>query len=134
MSKEQQYFLKALEANEDDEATRLVYADWLEENGFDEEAQRQRKWPEAKLWMLEFTRSINHNNQDEDPHTYEYVMEQGHSIVNGENAHFGTDAGADYFREGLHNKKEFFKYWSILTGEPVPSDQLLEDTWVRCAC
>src|SRR5205814_1124014 len=45
-------FLKALAKNEDDTATRLVYADWLDEHGEHEEADRQRKWPAAKEWLV----------------------------------------------------------------------------------
>lgn len=49
-------FLKALEQNEDDEPTRLVYADWLDEQGEYEEAARQRKWTAAKKWLVEFAK------------------------------------------------------------------------------
>jgi uncharacterized protein (TIGR02996 family) len=41
-------FLWALAANEYDKQTRLVYADWLDERGEHEEADRQRKWPRGK--------------------------------------------------------------------------------------
>ena len=47
-------FLKALAENEDDTTTRLVYADWLDEQGEHEEADRQRKWPAAKEWLVRF--------------------------------------------------------------------------------
>jgi len=47
-------FLRALEADEDDVTTRLVYADWLEERGQTEEAERQRAWPAAKEWLVKF--------------------------------------------------------------------------------
>lgn len=45
---ERDAFVQALAQNEDDEVTRLVFADWLEEHGEEEEAQRMRKWKEAK--------------------------------------------------------------------------------------
>lgn len=50
-------FLKALQDNEDDVAVRLAYADWLEDQGQHEEADRQRKWPAAKEWLREFARN-----------------------------------------------------------------------------
>ncbi len=47
-------FLKALAQNEDETTTRLVYADWLDERGEHEEADRQRKWPVAREWLVQF--------------------------------------------------------------------------------
>ncbi len=47
-------FLKALAKNEDDTSTRLVFADWLDEHGEYDEANRQRAWPEAKAWLVKF--------------------------------------------------------------------------------
>lgn len=55
---ERDAFLRALAANEDDVATRMVYADWLDERGEHEEADRQRKWPRAKEWLRQF--AANH--------------------------------------------------------------------------
>jgi uncharacterized protein (TIGR02996 family) len=56
-------FLRALANDEDDTPTRLVYADWLEERGEHEEADRQRKWPAAKEWLV---RLCKYNNPTED--------------------------------------------------------------------
>jgi uncharacterized protein (TIGR02996 family) len=52
-------FLKLLAENEDDTTTRLVYADWLDDRGEHEEADRQRKWPAAKEWLVRFCRANN---------------------------------------------------------------------------
>jgi uncharacterized protein (TIGR02996 family) len=43
-NQEKAAFEAAIKDNRYDQATRLVYADWLDENGFDEEAGRQRAW------------------------------------------------------------------------------------------
>ena len=45
---EREAFLEAIAANQDDTLIRLVFADWLDEHGEPEEAERQRQWPEAK--------------------------------------------------------------------------------------
>jgi uncharacterized protein (TIGR02996 family) len=42
-----------LAEHEDDELARAQYADWLEENGQDDEAGRQREWPMAKARLRE---------------------------------------------------------------------------------
>jgi hypothetical protein len=61
--------------NEEDTPTRLVYADWLDERGEHEEADRQRKWPAAKEWLVRFCRDHsgpedNPDNQDLDDYGY----------------------------------------------------------------
>src|SRR5262249_33163670 len=52
-----QAFLQAIEeAAWDDETPRLVYADWLDEQGGDEEAGRQRKYVPSQRWLVEVAR------------------------------------------------------------------------------
>lgn len=58
MDPSQTAFLKALEENEDDDVTRLVYADWLDEHGFPEEASRQRRWRASKTWLAELASKL----------------------------------------------------------------------------
>jgi uncharacterized protein (TIGR02996 family) len=83
----QDAFLKALTENEDDTTTRLVYADWLDEQGEHEEADRQRKWPAAKEWLVEFCRDNNPPPDDEEPFEqvipYEELIELGRAAVEG---------------------------------------------------
>lgn len=70
-------FLKALEENEDDLTTRLVYSDWLEEQGEYEEADRQRRWPGAKAWLKQFAENDPHfrgyGDEEEDPRYSPYA-------------------------------------------------------------
>lgn len=40
-------FVQALNLQPYDQTTRLVFADWLEERGYDDEAAIQRRWTEA---------------------------------------------------------------------------------------
>ena len=47
-------YLEYLAEFEDDLAIRLVYADWLDEQGEHEESARQRSWPAAKAWLICF--------------------------------------------------------------------------------
>lgn len=148
MNNEQANFLKLLAQNEDDNVTRLIYADWLEENNQPEEASRMRKWAASKAWLMEFTKSINYTkyarnsfgqyydtNEREldDPHSYEDVLEAGKGIASGLGYSFRTDDGADYFLEGEENTREFFRHWSIVTGLPVP-EEAIENPYVGCSC
>lgn len=108
-------------------------------------------------WLREFTRRINHHDHDgydeekgvyinerpsdTDPHDYEYVVLQGriaagHAPRNAYGADrqmcWGSDEGADYFRESDDNVREFFTNWSLATGLPGPAD--LSEVSYRCAC
>lgn len=57
---ERDRFLGALASNENDIPTRMAYADWLDDRGEHEEAERQRGWPAAKEWLRQFA----HNHPD----------------------------------------------------------------------
>lgn len=49
-------FLAEIQKNPLDETTRAIYADWLDDEGEYEEADRQRKYVKSRLWMLEFAK------------------------------------------------------------------------------
>ncbi len=68
--------LKRLIEHEDDTATRLVYADMLDYEGEHEEADRQRKWPAAKQWLVRFSKAFSYSD----------LIEFGHRAVNGSNS------------------------------------------------
>lgn len=137
---ERDAFLQALAENEDDTLTRLVYADWLDEQGEHEEADRQRKWPAAKAWLVEFCRVNNPTPEDEDPYEwpmpYEELLERGrHAVEDADNEWFGFSCGnnmtmCDALRD---NSKEFWENWSIVTGIPLPFDGQVKG-YFSCAC
>jgi uncharacterized protein (TIGR02996 family) len=136
---ERDAFLKALSDNEDDTPTRMVYADWLDDHGEHEEADRQRKWPAAKEWLVQFCQD-NNPDPDEDPDewviSYEELLELGRTAVEQANeSRFGFSCGnnmtmCDALRA---NRRKFWKNWSIVTGIPLPPDA--EETGgFSCAC
>lgn len=129
-------FLAGLEANEDDTELRMLYADWLEERGEDEEAERQRKWPEAKAWLVEFARTHAPRKVDmgdfDVTHgiTYEGLLILGRECRDNDLVSFGTD---DYLMEAVQCVYvTFMENWSIVTGETISEDK----GWPRfkCAC
>jgi uncharacterized protein (TIGR02996 family) len=82
----QHAFLKALAENEDDATTRLVYADWLDEQGEHEEADRQRKWPAAKEWFVQLCRDHPSDmdfleDSDELAISYETLLKLGQQAI-----------------------------------------------------
>jgi uncharacterized protein (TIGR02996 family) len=92
---ERKAFLKALAQNEDDTPTRLVYADWLDENGEHEEADRQRKWPAAKQWLVQFCRE-NNPPADEDPDDWTWVISYEELVKLGREAIQGGGRRREY--------------------------------------
>jgi uncharacterized protein (TIGR02996 family) len=133
-------FLKALAENEDDTPTRLVYADWLDEQGEHEEADRQRKWPAAKEWLVRFCQAHNPGPDDEDP--YEWVISYEDLLALGRQAVEEADGGGLGFSCGNNmsmcdalraNTREFWRNWSIVTGIPLPPGAV-DKSGFRCAC
>lgn len=54
---DRQAFLNAIAAGPwEDELTRAVYADWLDERGEHEEADRQRKFVASERWLRNFAK------------------------------------------------------------------------------
>ena len=52
----QKAFLDAIEKEPRNYSHRYVYADWLDEQGEHEEADRQRKFEKADKWLREFAK------------------------------------------------------------------------------
>jgi uncharacterized protein (TIGR02996 family) len=153
---ERKAFLKALKKNEDDTTTRLVYADWLDDRGEHEEADRQRKWPAAKEWLVKFCGEHNPPEPDIDPEELEELIESdpdalldyGYSVSYEELIELGKEAIKNGDREGYwlscgnnmdlcdalrDNCAEFWKNWCIVTGTPLPPD-IEEKSVFSCAC
>lgn len=145
-------FLAALEANEDDEPTRRIFADWLEEHGRYEEAQRQRQWTGAKAWLV---RLLDENagdfvEDDAEELDEEELYDQVYSPTFHEFCELAKEAleqsaGHEeecvipcYNNSGLaealqDEAAQFWRNWSIVTGIEVPAD-LVERTYFGCAC
>jgi uncharacterized protein (TIGR02996 family) len=110
-------FLQALAENEDDTMTRLVYADWLDEQGEHEEADRQRNWPAAREWLIRFCKENSHYQQI----SYEELIEFGRQAVKEESSSKDTPIHGETLWGALQaNSQEFWKNWSVVTGIPLP--------------
>src|SRR5438045_3487668 len=129
-------FLSALAENEDDTMTRLVYADWLEEQGEHEEADRQRQWPAAKKWLIQFCEQHNRwpdhgiypdDSGDDDVWriSYQDIIRLGHqALEKPDREYIGFSCGNnESMCNALRvNSASFWKQWSIITGIPLPAD------------
>lgn len=84
-------------------------------------------------WLEQFAQNIGHQGEDIPTYSYEQVIEIGHNCVSSGQMFFWNDDGADFFRESVDNRREFFRNWSLVTGMVVPeADQ--ERITFRCAC
>ena len=125
-------FLEALAHDEDDTAVRLVFADWLEDQGEHEEADRQRRWPAAKEWLNRF---CEENNPDPPPApsdpadpgdlsiSYQELLRRARTALE-ESAHgpTGIDCGRnDHMCDALRaQSRTFWKNIYIVTGVLFP--------------
>ena len=133
---ERKAFLKLLAENEDDVITRFVFADWLDEHGEHEEADRMRKWPAAKEWLVRFFRDNDGGDYHGELNSYEQLIELGRAAVKEANERgIGFDCGSnESLCDALRaNSAEFWKNWSIVTGVPLPADPE-KKSYFGCSC
>lgn len=144
-----QDFLKALKENEDDTTTRLVYADWLDERGQHEEADRQRKWPAAKAWLVKLSEEHMSPPDFDDSYsisiTYKGLIERGWWAME---QYFEDEIHDEYFEDKVVvscannfqlcddlrvHRREFWQNWSIVTGMPL-LENMEDKSSFSCAC
>jgi len=82
-------FLKALAEDRYDTTTRLVYADWLDEQCRDSESQEQRRlatpeWCAADRWLREYAKKLN----PYDLRRYDYQKREYVEVPDGAEAAF----------------------------------------------
>ena len=145
-----QSFLKELEKNEDDTPLRLVYADWLEDHGEAEEAERQRMWPAAKQWLVKFyadawekeVGKIKADNPEWEPDpddwpgyldSYERMMEAAKEAADEGFDSMGC-GNSEWLCYALReNHDAFWKNFCIVSGCRLPDD-MKEKGWFSCGC
>lgn len=123
--KTQKRFLDILKKNEDDLTARLIYADWLDDIGYCEEAERMRLWPESKKWVQEFAEELEQDYND---------------LLNAAKAYaeFGdcTYDNTETYKQYWSKFEEFWPHFSIVTGLKLQEDNeaLLYPCPYTCSC
>ena len=127
---EERAFLEALEDNVYDEATRKVYADWLDEHDRPEEADFQRRWSAEKYdaaweFMEAFASECETDAQ-------ELVDGARDFLDTGEWYCLGVDSpDCVYSRQSM---SRFWEHFHTLTGRRHPGDDEKGLRFIRCAC
>lgn len=129
-----------------DGVTRKVFADWLEEHGFDDESVIQRDWTVAKHraaeeWLAMFAGECGDSyDVDED----EEELEGGYTVDTEElirAAHGYLNTG-EWFCLGTmtpeiamsdDDMELFWQHFMVVSGRPVPTEQR-KDCFIACAC
>ena len=140
-------FLKVLAENPDDDMTRMIYADWLDEAGEYEEAERQRAWPEAKSWMMNFADANDRSLEEPDYYgkvDYDFLMNLAQQIYDdgvadlaagGNGYAYAYIGNKEYLEETIRAVQEdFWKNWSILTGNKLPDEWDEDRVGFSCSC
>jgi uncharacterized protein (TIGR02996 family) len=128
-------FEEALAENPYDEATHKVFADWLEEHGFDDEALLHREWTPEKMraaesWLENF--AVECAEVEWQPLTYDKLIAAAHDYLDTGNWLCLSDDTPDIAlsNEGMES---FWQHFMVVTGRPVPSDKL-EARFIHCSC
>lgn len=142
---EREAFKKVLKENPLDDAARLVFSDWLEENGFDDEAVRMRQWRAAYDYMVKIAAVAggscveyvdmddgSYDTEEVSDYTVEDMIEAGQNYL--EHGDFLTQVGHSSLRDYV-DRKEYWKNWEIVTGvTPPKTDKWGYDIGIPFSC
>src|SRR5262249_2739597 len=127
MEAEREAFLKAIAENRYDEAARRIYADWLEEHGYDDEALVQRRWTAEKQSAAE---GWVDGLAEGGGMTREELIEAAESYLDdGEECYLYFDTPDRAYSDA----EEFWEHIAIVTDRMIPEEHK-HDVIFRCAC
>jgi uncharacterized protein (TIGR02996 family) len=126
-------FLAAIDAEPLDHQLRCVFADWLDEQGEIEEADRQRAWVGAYQYLRE---NFVEPSAYGDPVTHADVMQSvaywQESLAKQHSVCFGSDQALENVYE-LTSPSEFVRNVEIVTGIKLAPEARQQASF-RCAC
>ena len=158
---ERQAFLDAIKDDPYDQATRLVFSDWLEEHGLDDEARVQREWTRERYDVAwEFMGRFTAEELSEAPFTddesgevfgsdhavsVDELLEVAGWVLDGKKTTYQwgdkvIEQPAELclpfdpdWEEIETYERYFWEHYEVITGRPV-SRAMRGKTFIRCAC
>ena|SRR2546423_13601643 len=130
-------FIEALKKDRYDYDTRKIYSDWLEDNGFDDEALFQRSLTperinEAKVFMERLAYECSRREyEDEYIITPKMLIDEARKYVEtGEELIIAVDTPS-------YDEDKFWEYYMVLTEQRIPKEKLEQPYWkefISCSC
>lgn len=123
-------FERDLKANPYDEATRKIYADWLDEHDEPEYADYQRNWTaqayeEARCFFVTFAANAEMTYDEVVEGATDYYLTGDHIMQ------YGSESARD---EYSNHKLVFWQYFHTLTGKPIEQASSGPTNPFGCSC
>jgi len=111
---------------------RLIFADFLEDQGLDDEAAFQRKWTPKLQRAIDWIEGFSSAHELD----YEEVIETGRRYANsGEyEIDWTSDTANEEFESDPSMLEMFWKYWSDITGQSHPNGPEVEREYYDDGC
>jgi uncharacterized protein (TIGR02996 family) len=133
---DRQAFLAAIQAEPLDHLLRCVFADWLDEHGEVEEANRQRQWVAAYEYLANnFVSYYGYEEGAEGP-AHVLALQEIEYFVRSLVEEGGICFGSESLVENMWDetmRAEFYRSLEIVTGTTI-LPEVRERAGFRCAC
>lgn len=122
-------FLRAIKDEPMKPANHYAYADWLEDNGFDDEARIQREWSvekqlAAEAFVGDYAKQCQLSMRE--------LLWEADTHIDDE-SHYFLCEGFDDPKSSYEEMRVFWRHFEVLTGRPVPAGRDNE-SFTDCSC